>query len=409
MVANVINFTEARIGELEAPPGKRLEYQDAKTPGLKLRVGSPNADGAVARSFSYYGRINGKPQRITIGPWPRVSCDIARKKARALAGQVAMGVDPVAEKKRDRITGATLGEIFEEYLAVRKLKPRSVLAYRECFKLFEKWRDRPLNQISRDDVVKLHAERSKVTEAGANLAFKVLSALYVYAQDGAMDDDDRPLIDNPVARLKTRKLWNKIKPRKNIIPLPRTGEFYDVVTELRPNTMADFTLFLLLTAMRRTHAASLRWSAIDLELGTVTLLAKDTKNDEDAILPLATQVVDMLRQRWGSGKGRKDYVFKTRGNGTGPVTNPSRVFQKATKATGITVSAHDLRRTFASMAGSLLIPDTIIKRMLTHTTSNVTQNYIVLSPEEIRPSVQKVADALIGHRNNVIPFQKVAA
>jgi integrase len=410
-MSSKIMFTNNRIEELVAPPGGRIEYQDAKVPNLKLRVGAPTKSGEVARSWCYYRWIDGKPQRITIGKWPVVSIEHARKRAEAIAGEVALGKNPVEEKKKDRIATATLQEIFDEYLKTKgdSLKPRTVAYYRDHFRLFAKWADRPMSSITRDEVAELHAERAKQSKAAANGSFRVLRFLFNLARDKAISSERIHTMDNPVEALTARGLWKRVERRTNIIDLPRTGDYFDALCEQRPSDVADYIIFLMLTGMRRTVASEIKWSQIDLKLGTVALSGLDTKNHETVKLPLASQLVAILAQRAGRvGVKRSDLVFPGQRDPKKPLKEPRKRMKKAQDATGIKVSPHDLRRTFTSMAELLGTTDTMKKILLTHSNSDVTRDYVVMSPEAIRPFLQPIADKLIANRT-VVPFQKVAA
>jgi integrase len=50
-----------------------------------------------------------------------------------------------------------------------------------------------------------------------------------------------------------------------------------------------------------------------------------------------------------------------------------------TKKSGVRASPHDLRRTFASIAEGLDISGYSLKRLLNHTTGDVTQGYVILN------------------------------
>jgi integrase len=77
-------------------------------------------------------------------------------------------------------------------------------------------------------------------------------------------------------------------------------------------------------------------------------------------------------------------------------------------ATGIKVSPHDMRRTFASVAGETAISPFALKEMLNHSNGgDVTADYVIISPAALREAVQKVCDrmqALCG----IAPIQNVA-
>jgi integrase len=81
---------------------------------------------------------------------------------------------------------------------------------------------------------------------------------------------------------------------------------------------------------------------------------------------------------------------------TGHITSADKALHGVSDATGIKVSCHDLRRTFASVAAD--IPEVsclALKVMLNHTTKgDVTAGYVQISIEQLRVAVQRVADKL---------------
>jgi len=67
------------------------------------------------------------------------------------------------------------------------------------------------------------------------------------------------------------------------------------------------------------------------------------------------------------------------------------------ETTGITVSAHDLRRTYASIAESADISHVALKLLLNHVVgADVTSGYVVMTTERPREAAQRVADKIKG-------------
>jgi integrase len=65
------------------------------------------------------------------------------------------------------------------------------------------------------------------------------------------------------------------------------------------------------------------------------------------------------------------------------------------KETGIKVAAHDLRRTFLTVAESCEISPLALKALANHATGNdVTAGYVQLSSERLREAAQRVADKM---------------
>jgi len=65
---NTLNFTKSSLTALPFPTSGRETYRDSKTPGLQLRV-----TAAGIKSFSLFKRVNGKPERFTLGKFPELT------------------------------------------------------------------------------------------------------------------------------------------------------------------------------------------------------------------------------------------------------------------------------------------------------------------------------------------------
>ena len=106
------NFTKAALDALPLPAeGKRLVCHDTKTTGLQIRV---SASGV--KTFSVYRRIKGgSPERITLGRYPEMSIEQARRKSAEINAAIEFGANP-AEVKRAHKGELTFGDLFKEYL-----------------------------------------------------------------------------------------------------------------------------------------------------------------------------------------------------------------------------------------------------------------------------------------------------
>jgi len=86
-----INFTKAAINALPVPKaGKRTTYLNSKTAGLQLRITSNEII-----TFSVYRRIKGGgPERITLGRYPDMTIEQARRKAAEINSDIANDLNP---------------------------------------------------------------------------------------------------------------------------------------------------------------------------------------------------------------------------------------------------------------------------------------------------------------------------
>src|SRR6266699_1416893 len=108
------------------PRDRRVEIPDAGATGLYLILQSTGH-----RSWATRYRANGKPVKLTIGPWPKVSLHDARVAAAEALKQVKLGNDPArarqdAKIKADAAQAATVTATCERYLTLEGKKLRTV-------------------------------------------------------------------------------------------------------------------------------------------------------------------------------------------------------------------------------------------------------------------------------------------
>src|SRR5215218_7168559 len=110
------NLTCKLVDNVALPIGRKsVEYFDHRMPGLVLRV---SARGT--KSWNAIYRHHGRARRLTIGPYPIITLDDARARARDALCSVSRGVDP-SGVRADKLTFAELASIFVAG-PVRKLR-----------------------------------------------------------------------------------------------------------------------------------------------------------------------------------------------------------------------------------------------------------------------------------------------
>jgi len=347
-----------------APPekGERLVW-DTELTGFGLRV---TAKGK--RSYIAQQRVNGKTRRVTLGQHGVYTAEEARKKARKALGNMTEGEDPAVAKARQKVLSVTLVDATEGYLRDRDLKPRTVVdVRRQLDGAFASWKDRPLVELSREKVARRFRELSASAPSQANQQFRILRSILNYARAAYRLPGDEPIIaENPVNVLSETRAWNRQRTRNSYVPLDRIGEWWAAVQAERADpaltpagrTAADLVAFLALTGLRKGEAAALRW--IDVDLADNSLRLEDTKNGEAVTLPLSEGAVRVLEQRPDGV-----YVFAgARGDGTRPDMRPA--LSRLAARTGVSVTPHDLRRTFRAIGGALDIELWKCKALMNH-------------------------------------------
>jgi integrase len=237
----------------------------------------------------------------------------------------------------------------------------------------------------------------------------VLRLLVNYAAIRFDDGSSVPVITaNPVKRLGHARLWNSVERRETVLRVEDMPAWHAGLMAISP-IGRDYLLLVLLTGLRRREAAALKWADIDLDKGR-TLAVRDTKNGRDHVLPLSTQLVELLARRRAATDG--PFVFPGRKSGTYLVEVKS--FTRAiAKACEVHTSVHDLRRTFATTAERLDISSYAVKRLLNHMTgSDVTAGYIVTDIERLRRPMRAISDYLFHAMGiadpNVLPMREAA-
>ncbi len=390
------NLTKTAVERLSAPQSGYLLIWDPELKGFGLRV---TAGGA--KSWVLQTRIRGRSHRLTIGKFPGVTPEVARKTATKLIGQVANDGDPVADRSRAKVASITLERAFTEYTETRRrkkdgksLKPRTRSDMLSALdESFEDWKKRPIASITRDMVQRRYQLRVQVSVARTNVAFRYLRAVLNYAMAAYRDSEGRPvMMDNPVRVLSEASKWHGVEARTSVLSPDDLKTWVPAVLALaetpdRPpgkgkeiprlrhgEVFRDLLLFLALTGCRRGEALQLRIQDVDLDGGTVTF--PDTKNRRDHRLPLTPYLRKLLELRIRQAQG-KALVFSSPFDGA-PTRNLRHALARVKTATGLAFSPHDLRRLTASSLERLAVPVYTIKAVLNHLpgANDVTGGYV---------------------------------
>ena len=410
MAWQALNFTAPALTALEI---RAKEYW-VKDSGGKLSV-----DGLVLRIYpsgtkKYYllRRINKRTIKLPLGTFGHITHVQAREKARLeLAQIVVTGIDPIQAKKARREKSITLDDAYAGFLNGRGIRNSTKAKYDTSMRLyFSHWRKRPLVQITRDDILHEYATAKKRSETGANSAMRLLRAIFNHA-DAEYEDvhGARILIDNPVNQLSKNKAWAKEKSRTRRIRKGQFTAWFDAVAQVE-QVQGDYLTLLLFTGLRRREATSLRWSDIDLK--DASLSVPVTKSGEPLTIPLSSPVIELLKRRYNT-RTSSEWVFPSTSR-SGHIEEPKKAVAKIADICGVTASPHDLRRTFVSVAESAELSPYVIKRLINHAATDVTEvHYIDIEFERLRVSSQRVAALIQGYTSNtkfstVLPFKQPA-
>jgi integrase len=344
-----------------------------------------------AKSFCVQYRA-GKRSRRMIIPFV-LGLEQARKHARALLGQVAIGQDPLAEKrKEEQAAENTLRSIVEEYLKREGEKQRSGRIKRAIFErlILPKLGARQIDDVKRNDVVRLLDKIED--ENGPVMADRVLAILgRLFSWHASRSEDFRsPLVrgmrrSNPTERARTRILTD--------------AELRTVWTtaERRQDAFAYLVRFLLLTAARRNEAAHMTRDELDGADWVIPAARYKTKRDH--VVPLSAKAQALLEAMPRIGPAA--FVFTA--SGKGPITSFGAMKTTLDEASGVTGwRLHDLRRTARSLIARAGVDADIAERCLGHAIRGVRGVY---DRHEYRDEKLRAFEALAAQIERIVDLQ----
>ena len=306
-------FGKEKIEALPSPkPGSRDTYHDSKISGLQLRVSSTGV-----KTFSIYRRTKGgAPERVTLGRFPAMTVEQARKAAASVNAEIEAGASPATARRAVR-GEPTFSEAFETFLSGKRKRDGTPLAestkrdYQDVLRLYlGTIAGKKLSQIERAEVKAIHRKANTKSAAQADRAVAVVSAVFTF-----MADQEVFTGPNPASRV-----------QKNPPPSrDRFAQGYELPCLLEAvarSDQRDYFLLSLLTGARRSNVQAMTWRDLDLS-GAVWRIVK-TKNGTPQNVPLSPEAVMVLKARLERA-GTSPFVFPGTGK-TGHLVEPKKAW-----------------------------------------------------------------------------------
>jgi integrase len=385
------------------------DYREQELRGFLVRVTAKGTKTYYVKNSVRGGR---SCVLVKIGRHGQVTTNEARILAKEVLHQMSKGIDPNLTRKADKVRSVadaerqrsediaksvTLEEVLDRYLRDRTLKESTAKDYRKLVKLcFADWLAKPINVVSRDMIDQRFRVLSERSKAQANKAMRVFRALWNFADAAFEDNHGHSIVgENPTKRLKQLRAWHVIPRRERVVKDHELKKWYAAVMGLDNSTVRDYLRLLLFTGLRRTEACGLRWSDVDFQSKTFTVI--DTKNGRDHMLPMSDFVESLLKERRVLLKKSGDYgTFVFPGVGEGKfLHDPRKQILKAIEKSGVDFTSHDLRRTISTVADRIGIDQYTVARLLNHKTTSVTQGYIISDAERLRQPLKLITEYLL--------------
>jgi integrase len=415
-------ITKRLVDAIQPPPVglPPVEIWDAEVKGLHVRM--PSSGRAVYR---FWYRSGGTQKVVTLGAHGVVTAEQARDRARALAGAVAEGRDPTAERKAARQAAleeerraVSVAELVERWLVegrdaapskresswdtdARKLRRHIVPLLGRV----------QVRSLTKDDIAQaqraIAAGRTAIDEktenkrgraivrggAGvARSAIMSLSACLTWAVDQEI------IAANPVARVKKlpKRTMERYLSEVEVARLLETLTRMETDGSLLP-VHADCIRVLILTGARRGEIAGLRWDEVDLQRGLLTLGAGRHKTGGSSgkkHIVLNAPAAQVIAER----PHDTDFVFPApvatdQGCGASLQKAWERVRARADLAN---TRLHDLRHTWASFGAAGGASLLLIQKALGHTNAATTSRYAHLGADPVRDLAERIGERIMG-------------
>lgn len=378
-MSNKINFTKGVLADLPTPSnGKRSYYYDTKTRGLGVCV-LPTGK----KTYIVYRKINGRPERITIGDTYDFTPEQARGKAAEINALIAKGENP-AQKHRLAKAEITLGDLFSQYMKLHaKIHKTSWKEDERQYNYYlAPWKQRKLSTIHKTDIQKLHQEVGRNNgHYAANRLLALISGLFNRAIEYCLWDKTNPA--DGVKKFKE-------KSRSRFLQADELPRFFQALSEESNEIARDYILLSLLTGARKSNMLAMRWDQINLEIGLWNI--PKTKNGESHTIPLVPQALEILKDRFTHKIN--EWVFPSSSK-SGHFSDPKKPWKRTLERAGISdLRIHDLRRSLGSWQATTGASLAIIGKTLAHKNVATTAIYARLNIDPVRDAMNKATQAI---------------
>ncbi|MEM8574790.1 MAG: tyrosine-type recombinase/integrase [Pseudomonadota bacterium] len=405
MASTKRKLSDTYLRSLKPATSKRIEVMDTYVPGFGVRL-SESGRKTFILVARYPGSSN--PTRRSLGEYPSLSLEKARKKAGEWRDLIRAGKDPKdeeADKRRaeQRKRADTFNGVAEDYIKrVLPKQRRGDIVAREIRREFsERWKGRPVTSIDRRDVIRVINETvDRGATYQAHNLFGHLRSLFNWA----IEIGDYGLEISPCDRIRPKLLIGEREPRQRVLDDAEIKAFWKAADELGYPYGPLYQL-LLLTGARKNEIGQARWSELDLEKKVLVVPAERFKSNAQHLVVLSETAVAIVEAL--PTFSEPDYLFSTT-FGSRPVSGFAKAKEKVDCLMEAQLEAkltpwrtHDLRRTVRTKLASLRVADAIAEMVIGHGKRGLQRVYDQHSYEpEMREALELWASRL---RNIVEP------
>ncbi len=379
-----------------------------------------SSTGSAAWVLRY--RIAGRPRELTLGGYPDLSLEAARKRARAERVKVDSGVDVALAKRAQRLETAresTFRTLAEHYLerAGCELKPRTVMNIKKRLEkdLYPRFGNLAAPAVTPGLIVDAIEAIGRRSDSVARHCFEHLSVIFAHGLAR------RSVASNPCAGLRVSAILGKPRPpreRKNL-ELEELRALMRAAPLMVPENGLMLKI-LLATCVRKSELVLAKKVHVDLAASTWRVPDENAKGGRGYLIPLAPLAAGWFRELIEFA-GESQWVLPAR---IGRARAADRPIHERTINEAIErlrerklpelrqFSPHDLRSTARSQLAALGIDIIVAERCLNHSLGGLVAVYDKYDyMTERRRALEVWAGVLsdLEPRPNVLPLLRAAA
>jgi integrase len=339
---------------------------DVERPGFGIKV-TPSGKKVFILQYRLGGR-GSKTKRYTIGAFGTYTETTAKREAQRLLLLVSQGIDPAAERQKANRAAMDLGfrKIANEYLADKVMVhiPKSYNFVESAMRLhiMPVFKDRPIGEISEDDVLAVIARIPSKQRALRRNVFAIMSPFFRWAKR-----ERRYIRSNPMADL---------DPPPTVPSRTRVLSDHEITTVwagLRGTSAPydDWARMLMILGQRRTEVAAIDWCELHRPERVWILPAEKAKNGHPLLVPLSDLALEHFDMLAGGDLWPSHGLVFTRTGRT-----PISAFSQAKEEIDATIARdlrkngsidikpwrfHDFRRTMATTMQKLKVRPEVIE------------------------------------------------
>ena len=287
------------------PRAKPYRVSDGR--GLTLVVGV-----AGGKSWVYRYRVNGRERVMTLGQYPYLTLEKARRAHFEARSAVLEGRDPAAERAEEAAAAdrgrqddfASFARLWQAEKVVR-LAPKTRQKVESIIEadLIPLLGHTRISSLSTPEAVSALETITARAPSMARKAQSYLSQMVDFAIKRGLREERSHLSLRGAVKL----------PKATSVPAATDlASLADVMRKIdaqADRVLRGALLMTALSALRPSNVVSARWSMMDLDAGVWSIPAEEMKTREAHALPITRQMAEILAEARGWWDGQSDYVF----------------------------------------------------------------------------------------------------